>query len=354
MKAHNTDHWFQQPCAEPKQLSREQAQAHQLDLTKPAGSLGMLEDIAVLFCAWQGTNRPRCETIQICVFAGDHGVCAQGVSAFPQEVTAQMIHNFVAGGAAISVIAHQLGADFSVINMGITSQLDDAPSLVNTPLVPGTQDFTIEPAMSEKTMLDALELGRKQVTNRNTSADLFIGGDMGIGNTTSASAIYSALLDLSPEITVGPGTGVNQQGILTKQSVITKALQLHQQELKTPFGVLQRLGGLEIAGLVGAYIACAQQGVPILIDGFIATSAALIACRMNPACRDWMLFGHRSAEPAHEQALIALNAKPILDIGMRLGEGSGAAAAVSLIQTSLQLHNNMATFSNAGVSESEQ
>lgn len=345
------NHWFQNRCLAPNQVSQERGQKHQLSLTKPAGSLGLLETIAVSFCAWQNTNSPRCENIQICIFAGDHGVCAQGVSAFPQQVTAQMIDNFIAGGAAISVLAKKLGADFSVVNMGVVSPIADAPALVNSPLMSGTNDLTLEAAMSDKTVLDALELGQQQSA---ANIDLFIGGDMGIANTTSASAIYSAVLDLSPEITAGPGTGVDEQGIRRKQQVIAAALRRHKQHIDTPIKVLQRLGGLEIAGLTGAYIASAQQGVPILVDGFIATAAALIACRINPSCRDWMLFAHRSAEPAHQHALRALNAEPLLDIGMRLGEGSGAATAVPLIQTALQLHNMMASFDNAGISEAQE
>jgi len=334
-----TDHWFQQTCPAPDQTSY--------------GSLGMLEEIAVSFSAWQATDRPSCDDIQICVFAADHGVCAQGVSAFPQKVTAQMILNFVAGGAAISVLAKQLGAEFSVVNMGISSDIEDAPSLINSPLMQGTKDFTIEPAMSDTTVLHALELGRQQVISCNKKTQLFIGGDMGIGNTTSASAIYSALLELPPEQTVGPGTGVDQQGITKKQDVVASALRLHSDKIGTPLSVLQHLGGLEIAGLTGAYIASAQRGQPILVDGFIASSAALLACKINQNCRDWMMFAHRSAEPGHQQVLAALKATPLLDIGMHLGEGSGAAAAVSLVQTALRLHNNMATFDGAGVSENK-
>lgn len=345
-----TNHWFLKPCVEPDTSFANKAQAYQLTLTKPAGSLGMLEQVAISYCAWQQTLTPQCSKIQVSVFAADHGVCAQGVSAFPQEVTAQMILNFLNGGAAISVLAKSLGAKMNVINMGILSQIDDAKGLVNAPLDRGTKDITQAAAMCEETMHKALTLGQQQHTD--SSLHLFIGGDMGIGNTTSASAIYSALLDLSPEITVGPGTGVDQSGIRRKQQAVHRALKLHAQDINSPLDVLQHVGGLEIAGLVGAYIASAQMRIPILIDGFIATAAALLATRINPSSRAWMLFAHRSAEPAHQHALDALQATPMLDIGMRLGEGSGAGVAVSIIQNALTLHKQMATFSNANISES--
>lgn len=345
-----TNHWFQKPCIEPDTSFANKAQEHQLTLTKPAGSLGMLEQIAISYCAWQKTLTPQCNKIQVSVFAADHGVCAQGVSAFPQEVTAQMIFNFLNGGAAISVLANSIGANMNVINMGIQSQIDEAKGLVNTPLDQGTKDITKEAAMSEETMHRALTLGKQQHTD--SSLHLFIGGDMGIGNTTPASCIYSALLDLPPEITVGPGTGIDQNGIQRKQQAVQHALQLHTQEINSPLDVLQRVGGLEIAGLVGAYIASAQQQIPVLVDGFIATAAALLATRINPSSREWMMFAHRSAEPAHQHALEALQATPMLDLGMRLGEGSGAGVAVSIIQNALTLHKQMATFSNANISES--
>lgn len=342
-------HWFETASKVVKNEHTEAAKAHQAMLTKPAGSLGFLEDIAVSFSAWQESNSPTLKEPAVVVFAGDHGVCAQGISAFPQEVTAQMVLNFCTGGAAISVLAKEMNAQFSVVNMGIISTISDAPNLVNRPLMTGTKDFTSEPAMTEATMLNALELGRQQVPPK---ASLFIGGDMGIGNTTSASAIYSLLLKLPAETTVGPGTGVDKDGLAIKRKCLYRAFNLHADELETPLGILQHVGGLEIAGLVGAYIACAQQGIPVLVDGFITTAAALLAVKINPSCRNWMLFAHKSAEPAHQRALDSLNARPILDLGMRLGEGSGAGVAVALIKNALALHTNMATFAGAGVSKS--
>ena len=344
-----TEHWFTQQAKTPDSSARESAITYQATLTKPAGSLGRLEDIAIEFSAWQARLKPRLETVQVCIFAADHGVCQQGVSAFPQEVTAQMVANFLTGGAAISVLARHLDAQLQVINMGLVSPIGDADNLVNLGLAPGTNDFTKEPAMSVDLMERAMLAGRDTV---QMNAHLFIGGDMGIGNTTSASAIYSLLLDQSPEITVGPGTGVDAAGISAKQKSLYQAFNLHAGKINSPLDILSKVGGLEIAGLVGAYIGAAQAGVPILVDGFITTAAALLAVRINPTCREWMLFAHKSAEPAHALALQELDAQPLLDLGLCLGEGSGSAVAVPLIQNALSLNNEMATFAGAGVSDS--
>jgi len=341
--------WFEQACQPLNQQARQQAVDHQQTLTKPAGSLGQLEDLAIQFAAWQGQVKPQCDKVIVSVFAADHGVCQQGVSAFPQAVTAQMVANFVAGGAAISVLSKQLNADFNVVNMGTVEPTPAVEKLINVQLMPGTQDFTEKAAMSEAVMLDALDAGRRQVQGK--AMDLFIGGDMGIGNTTSASAIYSLLLDLPPETTVGPGTGVDKDGLARKRKALYQAFNRHAEHCNTPLDILHRVGGLEIAGLAGAYIACAQQGTPVLIDGFITTAAALIASRINPEVTDWFLFSHESAEPAHRLALESFKRKPLLNLGMRLGEASGAAVAVPIIQAALTLHNNMATFADAGVSE---
>jgi len=313
-----TNEWYLEPSKTIHSSDQEAARAHQLTLTKPPGSLGQLEDIAVWFCAWQRCSKPECSDIQIVVFAADHGVCVHGISAFPQEVTAQMVNNFTSGGAAISVLAQQLGAGFSVINLGLITEIENAPTLRNTPLMSGTNDFTVGSSMSRTTLLNALEIGREAV---EPNTQLFIGGDMGIGNTTAASAIYSVLLEQPPELTVGPGTGVDGSGMLRKRQALYKAFNLHGDKLEKPIDVLQHVGGLEIAAL-------------------------------NPSTREWMIFAHRSAEPAHTLALTSLKATPLLDLEMRLGEGSGAAVATPLILSALQLHNHMATFGSAAVSES--
>ncbi len=347
--------WYQIPTKKINQTTQQQAHDHQQQLTKPAGSLGQLEKLAEQFAGFQGCVKPQINKVKVAVFAGDHGVCQQGVSAFPQAVTMQMILNFLQGGAAISVLSRQLQADFCVVNTGIATPLPEAftehAQLIHQPIAEGTADFSQQAAMTEEQLEKALALGASIVAEQDI--DLFIGGEMGIGNTTAASAIYAALLSLSPEQVAGRGTGVDDEGLTRKQMVIANALNLHQCKAKSPLDVLRCVGGFEIAALTGAYIACAQQGTPVLVDGFICTAAALLAVRTNPGVREWLLFSHRSAEPAHHFALETLQAQPLLDLGLRLGEGSGAAVATTLIQSALLLHNEMATFAEAGVSDSE-
>lgn len=345
----NESEWFYKPVKKLDVDTLKKAEAHQACLTKPPGSLGDLEHVAVKFAAWQGRVNPELERIGICVFAADHGICAKGVSAFPQAVTVQMIANFVAGGAAISVLAKFLHADFSVVNMGVAHPLLTEDGVIQAAIAAGTADFSEQAAMLPAQCLQALNAGKQQVIN--TDWQLFIGGEMGIGNTTSATAIYCALLDISPDAAAGPGTGINAEGISHKAQLITQALAYHVDQASTPLHILQTLGGFEIAALVGAYIACAQQGIPILVDGFICTAAALIAIKLNPDVQQWMLFAHKSAEPAHRLALDYLQVRPLLDLSMRLGEGSGAAVAVPILQSALRLHNHMATFAQANVSD---
>lgn len=344
--------WYSQACPDISESARQAATTRQANLTKPAGSLGELEHIAEQFSAWQDTEKPELANIMIRVFAGDHGVCAQNVSAFPQEVTTQMVMNFLQGGAAISVLSDAAKADFAAVSMGLANPLPitSHPNLIQHDIAGGTADFSQTAAMTAEQMQAALAAGKDVIQAQLKSSDkiqLFIGGEMGIGNTTSASAIYSALMDITPLQASGPGTGVDEKGVALKASIIEKALTLHQP--KSTEETLQTLGGFEIAALVGAYIHAAQQGIPSLIDGFICTAAALVATRLNPSCRDWFLFAHQSAEPAHELALKELKANPILNIGMRLGEGSGSAVALPLLQTALLLHNKMATFEEAAV-----
>ncbi len=343
--------WIYDSCKPLDVSAYDAAKSRQNSLTKPAGSLGELENIALRFASWQGTPTPECKSILIRVFAADHGVCEQGVSAFPQEVTAQMVANFIAGGAAISVLAKRLNADFAAVNVGTSTpfQNSNASNVIIEQIANGTADFSKQEAMTPAQLCAALEAGRKQLID--TNADLFIAGDMGIGNTTSASAIYSALLNQEPASCVGPGTGVDAGVITHKAKIIERALVLHSSAMKQTIDVLRCVGGLEIAAMVGAYIYAAQKGCPILVDGFISTAAALIAVKINPTSLDWMMFAHKSAEPAHELALNYLDAVPLLDLGLRLGEGSGAAVAVSLVQSALSLHNQMATFKSSGVSD---
>jgi len=350
------DHWIYQNVATVSVQARQQATEHQAMLTKPQGSLGLLEDVAIDFAGWQNKSKPSLEKICVRVFAADHGICRQGVSAFPQEVTSKMILNFLSGGAAISVLAKELKADFRVVNLGTVNTIEigndqksEQEKYTDAAIAKGTQDFTNQAAMTASQLLKALDAGAAEVCQ----TDLFIGGEMGIGNTTSASAIYSVLLNLSPKETVGPGTGIDQDTQAHKAQLIEHAISLHKVSINSPLGILQCLGGFEIAALVGAYIKAAQQGIPILVDGFICTAAALLACKISPETRNWMIFSHQSGEPAHGFALDYLSARPLLKLNMRLGEGSGAAIAASTIKNALNLHANMATFTDAGVSDKD-
>jgi len=342
--------WLRQPCAVPDAAAAARATARQATLTKPPGSLGRLEAVAVQLAALQGCDRPTLERVQVCVFAGDHGVVAQGVSAFPQAVTAQMLRNFVAGGAAVSVLARQLGARLEVVNLGTAVDPGLLPELIDARIAPMTADFTTAPAMTVAQLDAALAAGRDAVQRALAAgARLFIGGEMGIGNTTAAAALACALLGEAPQRLAGPGTGLDAAGVRHKAAVVARAMALHAAHCGDPLETLRRLGGFEIAALAGAAIAGAQAGLPLLVDGFIVSAAMLVACRVQPAVRDWLLFGHRSAEPGHERVLQALDAAPLLALDLRLGEASGALAALPVLRLACALHGEMATFSQAGV-----
>lgn len=343
--------WLQTPIAPLSEDMRGAALARQNVLTKPAGALGRLEDIAVRLAAMQASATPKVERVHIVVFAGDHGVAQEGVSAFPQAVTGEMVKNFARGGAAISVVAKQLGASLDVVNLGTVNVLDAMPGVIDGRLGAGTANFTQTAAMTEHQVASAFHAGRHAVERaRLAGAHLFIGGEMGIGNTTAAAAIACALLDAAPEKLAGPGTGIDAQGVAKKVAVLKRALTLHRDYFNDDWEILRRLGGFEIAALAGAYVSCAQIGIPVLIDGYISTAAALTAERLSPGTSQWMLFSHASAEPGHARMLEAMQAKPLLDFGMRLGEGSGAAVTVPLLKIACALHNEMATFADAGVS----
>ena len=342
--------WIGEAAAMPDQDRREAARERQARLTKPAGSLGRLEEVVETLAALQTEPLPGVHPAHIAVFAADHGVVAEGVSAFPQAVTAQMVRNFAGGGAAISVIARELGATLEVINVGTVQPLEAIPGVTDARLAPGTANFTHGPAMQAVTLAAALQVGRRAAAGaRERGARLFIGGEMGIGNTTAAAALACALLELPASRLAGPGTGLDHAGVQRKCQVIERALALHAPHLDSPLQALRRVGGLEIAALTGAFLRCAQQGMPVLVDGFIAGVAALTACRLLPGARDWLLFAHESAEPGHLAVLQALGARPLLNLGMRLGEGSGAGVALPLLALACALHAGMATFAEAGV-----
>ncbi|WP_339475127.1 nicotinate-nucleotide--dimethylbenzimidazole phosphoribosyltransferase [Pseudomonas sp. RL_5y_Pfl2_73] len=344
--------WWLDPCKPVDSQALEQAAARQQQLTKPAGSLGRLESVAVQLAGLQGQVKPSLDQLWIAIFAGDHGVVAEGVSAYPQEVTGQMLLNFVSGGAAISVLARQLGASLEVVDLGTVTPSLDLPGVRHLNLGPGTANFAQGPAMTVSQGEQALHAGRDSVARAVAAGThLFIGGEMGIGNTTAASALACALLECPVAHLVGPGTGLDAAGVSRKAQVIERALALHAAQGHDPLQTLFNLGGFEIAALVGAYLACAQQGVAVLVDGFICSVAALVAVRINPACRPWLLFGHRGAEPGHRHVLETLGAEPLLELGLRLGEGSGAALAVPLLRLACDLHGQMATFAEAAVAD---
>ncbi len=345
-------HW-QKAIPSPSQQHRETALARQGQLTKPAGSLGRLETLAITLAALQHTDTPAADRISIAVFAADHGVCAEGISAFPQAVTGQMIANFVAGGAAISVMARHLQAGLEVINLGTATPPPVSDGVINDSIAAGTANLARQSAMSPMQLEQALAAGDRAAQRAaDQQAQLFIGGEMGIGNTTSASAVACALLAEPAAALAGPGTGLDAEGVSHKITVIERALARHGNN-REPLAVLASLGGFEIAALAGAIIGCAVRGIPVLVDGFIVTVAALAAVRLRPALREWLLFAHHSREPGHTRLLDALDAEPILNLSMRLGEGSGAAVAVPVIRNACALHNRMATFADAGVASSQ-
>ncbi|HEY9131029.1 MAG TPA: nicotinate-nucleotide--dimethylbenzimidazole phosphoribosyltransferase [Dyella sp.] len=343
--------WLERPVAPLNEAAIEAAAARQEQLTKPPGSLGEMEHVAIRLAGMQGQLKPCVDRIWISIFAGDHGVAAAGVSAFPQAVTGQMILNFAAGGAAISVLARELGATLEVVNLGTVNDPGECAGVRRAFIAAQTADFCAAPAMTETQLAEALAAGEHSVQlARDAGAQLFIGGEMGIGNTAVATALACAFLDEPPARLVGAGTGLDAAGIARKSEVIERALRRHAG-LTDPLAILRCLGGFELAALAGAYIAAAQAGLPVLVDGFIASAAALAAVRIQPGARDWLLFAHRSHERGHARVLEALHARPLLDLDLRLGEGSGAAAAVPLLRLACALHGGMATFAEAGVAD---
>jgi len=342
--------WLKGSVASPDGEAARAAAERQATLIKPPGALGRLESLAVRLAAWQGTPKPSADRVRIVLFAGDHGVAEEGVSAFPQSVTASMVRQFAEGGAAVSVLARALGAELEVLDLGTAEDTGSVAGVRSLRLGPGTANFTREPAMTERQLAQALCAGRDAAERaRSAGIQIFIGGEMGIGNTTAAAALASALLGEAPEALAGPGAGLGGEGVRRKAEVIRRALALHSPYLTDPLEALRRLGGFEIAALAGAFIACAQRGLPLLVDGFICTAAALAAERLRPGAAGWFLYAHASAEPGHARILAALDGKPLLDLGMRLGEGSGAAVAVPLLRLACALHAGMATFEEAGI-----
>ena len=316
--------------------------------TKPLGALGRIEALAVQLGMIQGTITPHIEQAQIRVFAADHGLTKHGTSAFPSAVTAQMVHNFLQGGAAINVLARQHNIELKVVDAGVDTDFAPHPKLLDYKVRHGSRDALTEPAMTETECLAALENGMKVV--KNLAGNLLIVGEMGIGNTSAASLLLARLGDLSIADCIGRGTGLDDAGLEHKTDILTQVLERHQQA-QAPFDVLAALGGLEIAMMAGALIQAASERRILLIDGFIASSALLVAERLAPGVAQYAVFAHHSVEPGHAHLLKSLNAEPLLNMGMRLGEGSGAALAYPLLQSACAIINEMASFSDAGISE---
>lgn len=321
--------------------------------TKPLGALGRLESLALQLGMIQGTTTPQIDQPQIRVFAADHGLTKHGTSAFPSAVTAQMVYNFLQGGAAINVLARQHNIELKVVDAGVdtdfsNSAFKDHPQLLDYKVRHGSRDALKEPAMTEAECLVALESGMKVV--QNMAGNLLIVGEMGIGNTSAASLLLARLGDLSITDCIGRGTGLDDAGLEHKTSILTQVLE-HHSEAQAPFNVLAALGGLEIAMMAGALIQAASERRILLIDGFIASSALLVAESLAPGVAQYAVFSHHSVEPGHAHLLKLLNAEPLLNMGMRLGEGSGAALAYPLLQSACAIINEMASFSDAGISE---
>ncbi|RKP56799.1 nicotinate-nucleotide--dimethylbenzimidazole phosphoribosyltransferase [Pararobbsia silviterrae] len=325
---------------------------HAIDTkTKPLGSLGVLEQIAYRLALTQRTLRPVIRRPAIIVFAGDHGIAAQGVSPFPQAVTAQMVMNFLAGGAAINAFSRAARIELEVVDAGIATELEYPGNLVARAVARGTRDFSIEPAMTRAQLAQALTEGARRVDHQVAMGSNTIGfGEMGIANTSSAACLMSRLLDLPIDACVGRGTGLDDAGLAHKRAVLGAAL-AHHPASADPYDVLATFGGFEIAMMTGAYLAAAHARMTIVVDGFIATAALLAASKIDVRVLDYCVFAHASGEQGHQSMLDALGAKPLLSLGLRLGEGTGAALAMPLIRAAAGFLSEMASFESAGVSD---
>jgi nicotinate-nucleotide--dimethylbenzimidazole phosphoribosyltransferase len=330
----------------------ERARARQLRLTKPPGSLGRLEEIANRLAAIQATLSPVVDHARIVLFAADHGVCAEGVNPYPQTVTAQMVANFVRGGAAINTLARVAGVELEIVDAGVAHPIPETRGLIQRPIGPGTRNFCVGPAMSREQASAALALGIEMAERAAAAGCTLLGmGEMGIGNTTAASAITATLTHLDAARAIGRGTGADEACLARKRSAVERALALHRAQISEPLDLLACLGGFEIGAICGLCLGAASHRMAVLVDGFIATAAAALAVRFHPAVRDYLFAAHRSTEPGHTPLLEILGQRPLLDLEMRLGEGTGAALAVPVMRAAVEAFTRMATFESAGVAE---
>lgn len=321
------------PTRDP--LVEELARERQNSLTKPAGSLGRLEEIAIWLAGWHQREKPSIDNAACVVFAGNHGVAAQGVSAFPPEVTEQMVLNFENGGAAINQLSALSGASLNVVSLNL-----DRP----------TKDFSVEPAMNEQECCDAMQTGVMSVPH---DADILLLGEMGIANTTAAAAVAQSTFGGRAKDWVGRGTGIDDDSLKLKYDVVNCAVKLHGADQKSAFDIMRTVGGRELAAITGAVIEARHRRLPVILDGFISTAAAAVLCKENINALDHALISHQSVEQGHRNLIGKLGKRPILDLDMRLGEASGAAVALMIVKAALATHNGMATFAQAGVSENE-
>lgn len=338
------------------EAARARAKARLEQLTMPHWALGRLMDLALDLSGMTQTIRPAIDRRTVVVFTADHGVCAENTSLYPQEVTAQMVYNFVNGGASINALARQANAQVRVVDMGVIEPLDQLArdrKIISKKIRPGTSNMAVGPAMSFEEAVRSVEAGIDVATELSESTDIFGTGDMGIGNTTASAAIVSVLTGLTPGEVTGTGTGINQEQLRHKIDVIERAIATNAPDKHNGLDVLSKVGGFEIGGIAGLILGAARLRRPVIVDGFISTAGALIAASLCPASRDYMIAAHKSVERGHTAALHHLGLQPFLDLNLRLGEGTGAALTMNLVAASVAVLTEVATFAEAGVSEAD-
>ncbi len=332
--------------------SMETARARQDTLTKPQGSLGKMEDLSIKIAGIQGKPVPQIKHKAIITMAGDHGVVKEGVGNWPQEVTTQMVNNFLNGGAGINVLGRHTDSRIVIVDMGIAGELKSHPQLISRKIAIGTNNIARGPAMTREQAIKALETGIELVNaEMKKGLDIVGTGDMGIGNTTASSAIFAAIANIPPEKVTGRGTGIDDKQLKHKIDIVKRAIEVNKPDPKDPVDVLAKVGGFEIGGLTGVMLGAAANRIPVVIDGFISGAAALIATALLPGLKDYLIAAHVSAEAGHKLLLEYIGLEPLLDLEMRLGEGTGAALGIFLAEAAIKILNEMATFSEASVSE---
>ena len=333
-------------------LRLKNAQAHLDSLTKPPGSLGLLEDLAKRYVAIRDTDQPSINKKAVIVFAADHGVTEEGISAYPAEVTPQMVQNFLNGGAAINVLARQQNAEVLVVDIGVNHRFAPHPDLLDRKIAFGTRNMAMEPAMTRAEAEESIAIGIQIATQlADKGVDLLATGEMGIGNTTASSAIFSVLGGLPASQVTGRGTGIDDKTMNKKIAVIQQALEKHTPNLEDPIEILTKVGGFEIGGIMGLILGASARNIPIVIDGLISSAGASLAIKLNPSVKDYIFPSHRSVEPGQEVFFELIETPPLFDLKMRLGEGTGAVLAFGLIEAAVKIYSEMATFQSAGISK---